>query len=496
MRSRCATAVSAVFALCTLLTAETAVAQESPKQPPSPAFLEGTEAFRRILFDAGKDLNKNGNGKNGDGFQPLKTFSDLNDDPKHTLLIVFGDASRLREVPEGLRSFVNRGGALLATDRGLTPKVGQAVEAMTGFQVSGDSIICHDPDSRYRGLEFCPFLKPPDGAADAVLFRDLREQGGLSTVATNVPSYLEPVDPFNGDRLPLLAWLPGLCGPEGTNQTAEGRYLFGAGGDVGGNGGRVLLLADHSLFINEMLMQQDNGNVEFVYNCLKWMVDDGKRPRSKILFVEDGKINSKFDVPLKEVPDELLNRILDFVANRLETAARRKTEDLEERVRSFDEREWFIDNNVSPYKVLQVLVIVLAVLVVLYGCWKVGWKARYRSDLQGPLLASVLHRLVPSETVAEQRRLAQVRGNNLWEPAHDLARQCLAAVSARPGAAPPPVAVRGGWMRRWTTASRIKRLWRLAYGPPVRVPLNEWRRLLREVQTLKGAFADGTVQWQ
>ncbi len=486
MRRRCATAVSAVFALCIFLTAETAVAQDAQKQPPSPAFLQGTEAFRRILFDAGKDLNK-------DGVTPLKTFSDL-DDPRHTLLIAFGNVGRLKEVPDGVENFVRRGGALfLATDRPLLPRnVESAVGRMTGFAVSGDSMVCGDGDSCYRGLDYCPFLQP-ERDADPNLFRNLVPPGaGVSTVATNAPSCLTFVQPSN---LSVLAWLPERSGPEGTGAESFDTR-FAVGGDVGNEGGRVLLLADHSIFINEMLMQQDNGNVEFSYNCLKWMVSGPDGPRTKVLFVEDGKINSKFDVPLKEVPGELLDRILDFLANRLETAARRRTESLEEKVREFDEREWFYDHHVSPQNVLQSLVIVLAVLVVLYGCWKVGWKARYRSDLQGPLLATTLHRLAPAGTVAEQRRLALIHGDNLWEPARDLARQCLGETGARPGAAPPPVAVRGGWRRRWTTAGRLKRLWRLAYGPPVRVPLGEWRRLLREVQELKGAFADGTVQWR
>ena len=469
-----------------LLTAAPVPAQGPQKQPPSPAFLEGTEAFRRIIFDAGKDLSN-------DGFQPLRTFSDLND-PKHTLLIVFGDARRLTEVPDGLENFVRRGGGLfLATDRPLLPRdVESAVGRMTGFVVSGDSMACGDGDSCYRGLGFCPFLRPERDAAKD-LFRNLVLPGAdLSRVATNAPSCLS----LAGDaKLPLLACLPGRSGPEGTGTEIDD-LPFAVGGDVGRQGGRVLLLADHSIFINEMLMQQDNGNVEFSYNCLKWMVSRPDGPRTKVLFVEDGKINSKFDVPLKEVPSELFDRILDFLANRLETIARHSTERVEERVRSFDEREWFYDHHVSPQGVLQILVVVLAVLVVLYGCWKVGWKARYRSDLQGPLLATTLHRLAPAGTVAEQRRLALVRGDNLWEPARDLARQCLAQTGAKPGAAPPPVVVRGGWRRRWTTAGRLKRLWRLAYGPPVRVPLGAWRQLLREVQELKGAFADGTVQWQ
>ena len=233
-------------------------------------------------------------------------------------------------------------------------------------------------------------------------------------------------------------------------------------------------------------MQQDNGNVEFSYNCLKWMAAGPGGPRTKVLFVEDGKINAKFDVPLKEVPDELLNRIADFLARHLEPLIRRKAESLEEQARSFDEQEWFNDHHVSPRQVLRALLVVLAVLVVLYGCWKVGWKARYRSDLQGPLLASALHRLAPSGAVVDERRRALVRGNNLWEPARDLARQCLAEAGARPGAGPPPVAVHGGWLRRWTTAGRLERLWRLAYGPPVRVPLDEWRRLLRRSAGVEG----------
>ena len=466
-----------------LLTAVPAPAQEPGKKPPSAAFLEGTEAFRRIIYDAGKDLSK-------DGFTPLKTFNDL-DDPKHTLLIVFGDAGRLTEVPHGVESFVQRGGALfLATDRRLPWGVDVAVGRMTSYVVSGSEFVADDPASCYRGLDDCPFLTPQQGAQPD-LFRNLVSEGGLSTVATNIPSYLEATDNRLGPpALSPLAWVDNVP--------------FGVGADVGDEGGRVLLLADHSIFINEMLMQQDNGNVEFSYNCLKWMVEGPNGPRTQVLFVEDGKINSKFDVALKDVPDDLADRLMDFLLKHLGEAARKATPAMERDLQAFDERNgfnrlllrWCREHGVPPYEVLQVLLVVAAMLVVLYGCWKIGWKARYRSDLQGPLLATALHRVAPAGTVAEQRGQALIGGANLWEPARDLARQCLAETGARAGAAPPPIAVRGGWLRRWTMTGRLRRLWRLAYGPPVRVRRGEWRRLLREVQELKGAFADGTLQWQ
>jgi hypothetical protein len=367
--------------------------------------------------------------------------------------------------------------------------------------MSGQLVNCADVEDCYHKLRDFPFVQLQRGA-DPDLFRGLAGEGSAgSLVATNAPSYLEPApNLFAPSRLAPLAWLPPLCGPEGA--IIPDRLLFAVGGDVGDNCGRVLFLADHSVFINEMMVQQDNGNVEFSYNCLKYLVDRPGGPRTKVLFVEDGYVNTKFEVPLKEVPDELANRMLDFLLKHF-ADAEKATPALERYLQSVDERNGFNGAVlsgfrgmcVSPYGLLRVLAFTAAAAVVIYGCYKIGWKARHRSDLQGPLLASALHRLAPAGSVTDQRRQALVRGDNLWEPARHLARQCLASVGAPQGAGPPPVAVRGGWLRRWALAGRVKRLWRLAYGPPVRVPLGEWRRVLRDVRELKAALADGTVQF-
>ena len=181
----------------------------------------------------------------------------------------------------------------------------------------------------------------------------------------------------------------------------------------------------------------------------------------------------------------------------LETAARRRTEESEERVRSFDERR-MVHTTITSRRT--------RCCKFWWSCWPCWWSCTAAGRSAGrrgidPTCkgrcwrrpCTGWRRPGPSPNSGGWRRSAATtcgsrrttwRGSAWPRPA------------ARPGAAPPPVAVRGGWMRRWTTAGRMKRLWRLAYGPPVRVPLGEWRRLLREVQTLKGAFADGTVQWQ
>ena len=50
--------------------------------------------------------------------------------------------------------------------------------------------------------------------------------------------------------------------------------LFAVGGTVGK--GRVLVLADHSIFINRMILPRETGNLEFAANCLHWL--RGGRP--------------------------------------------------------------------------------------------------------------------------------------------------------------------------------------------------------------------------
>ena len=478
---------------------------------PLAAFQVGTEVFRRILHDR--------------GFTPLDSFDQLGDHAEQKILIVFGAADRLTEVHGGLRDFVERGGALfLATDKALRPDVEEALDETAGVHVSGHSIVCKTKESCYRQLPFCPFLLPSDRAS-ADLFRNLTLHGAtLSNVATNAPSYLESKNHFDG--VSLLASLPEHCFLESAPGYINRPPPFAAASHFGA--GRVLVLADHSVFINEMMLPADNDNVEFTYNCLEWLRGDAKVKRTQVLFVEDGRINKKFEVPLKEMPDELAAQVLQYLkqhpdeaaklaativanhpketaqlalnaANAADKAGQKLAPEIERKTQEVDEDDGFNNGLLQgfgdPNDLLRDLAVWLAVLVVLYGCYKIGWKARRRTDLQGPLLASALYQLAPVDTVVEQRRRDLIRGGNLWEAARDMARQCLAA-SGLPSAVPPRVVVQGGWLRRWTMAGRVRRLWRLAYGPPARVSLREWQRLLREVQNLKTALASGAVRFQ
>ena len=179
-----------------------------------------------------------------------------------------------RKSPTGVENFVRRGGALfLATDRPLSlGRWSPPWAGLTGFAVSGESMACGDLDSCYRGLDWCPYLRRSRDA-DPNLFRNLVPSGAaVSTVATNAPSCLT-VAPTGG-ACPCWRGCPSAAVPKGPGRWIRNEPLpFAVGGDVGKEGGRVLLLADHSIFINDMMIPTDNGNLDFSYNCLKWVTE-------------------------------------------------------------------------------------------------------------------------------------------------------------------------------------------------------------------------------
>src|SRR5262249_5902621 len=99
------------------------------------------------------------------------------------------------------------------------------------------------------------------------------------------------------DEMRPLGHLPARCvwDPARPRQhirhgTAE---VVAVAGDVGK--GRILFLADHSVFVNGMMAPRDDNNVEFTQDALAWLADG---QRTRVLFVEDGKVRTDFKVQL------------------------------------------------------------------------------------------------------------------------------------------------------------------------------------------------------
>jgi hypothetical protein len=409
--------------------------------------------------------------------------------------VVLGDPDPLRAVDkrtgDTLFGFVVNGGALLVATDQRTPRV---LEQYFGVSVTGDILTLAHPDDEtaFRGMKECPYVQPVAGRQPA-LFEPARPAfrgENPKPIASNLPSRLSPAVRRG---LPTLAYLPGPF----AGQAGPAEFAAGAEGRAGG---RVLIMADHSVFINEMMLQPDNGNIDFAYRCADWLLTGPDGRRDHVLYYEDGAVRTDFDIPLKSLPppplpppDTLLG-MLDETVHAMEeegTFARLEEDDffngtVEDLMRAAP----FWSRTEPEWKLWTLTVIAVSVVLGLYGFVRLG-TFRHRPDAAGPSLGSLLRRQAPAGAVMEQRHDALLRDGNLWEAARDVARQLFASA----GAGPPALAVCGPWWRRWRVRRRWARLWRLAReGRPVRVSPRDFARLAAQAQALRAALADGTAR--
>lgn len=280
----------------------------APAQGHKP-FSQDDHAFRFLLY--------------GFHFKPLASVNDLQEEPEHTVLIVCGETDVLGDVPGGLQNFIERGGSvLIATDLRTNP----VVEDLFGIRVDGARIRARDPKYQYKGKSEFPLVTDNPYArndlANHPLFQNVKQ------VATNWPSFLEPVrnnlEPaFKGYSLqiPYPDW----------KTTTEGSFnpgprMFGHVRSAEKSEGRFILLADHSVFINSMMLQPDNDNFQFAFNCVQWLAQGDRRQR--VLYFNDGQAVTDLKVPVKDTPEfgqprlpghpvDVINQILADVGNNL-----------------------------------------------------------------------------------------------------------------------------------------------------------------------------------
>jgi hypothetical protein len=470
------------------LLAALALAAQAPAQPPAAetredrrqALLEGTHVLRRILHE--------------NGFTALESFDDLAGSPKKTLLVVLGDLGELAKVPGGLETFVRRGGALLAaSDRAVEDRrAHQQLIAVSGVSINAETLICPQPRQCYRGKLFCPEVLPLDVDGPPFLFWQAGDrEKPLLRVFTNVPSKLRLRQVVRRGVGPV-AVLPRGCLlelPGGQRWPEEGHPYFAVAGGFGD--GRVLVLADHSVFINEMMLPTDTNNVEFSYNAARWLRGDGGQ-RDRVLFVEDGKVQTRLDLPLKSVsvpPEEVL-KMLFARRNELLVEGENLLAGLEDND-AFNRKLFdFID----PDRLTTLALVLGTLLGLLWLVYRLGVRGRFRHDTTVPLLAPAVGRNLPSAPLAEQRQEALLKGGNLWEPAAALARRWFArlGLEATPGGQPPAFEATGGWWQRRRLLGRLRRLWRLAAGRSrERVSPAELWRLQRELDELRAGWQRG-----
>jgi hypothetical protein len=433
-------------------------------------FAYETHVFRRLLKDQ--------------GLEPLPDFDQLHTRAANSLLIVLGKTDPLngQNLPTGLDAFVKQGGAVLvATDRMPTFEAQEMLRDAAGVQVMGEPLLGPNNDKIYRDKPFCPFLMPiPDAEPD--LFRGPRfdPTARLLHVATNVPTLLLPTRPRLPEGIHPLAMLPpgsSLEPPPGSGpglrnpgwlrlrsflarvfpERGKVGPLFAVGGNRGK--GRILVLADHSIFINQMMLPGDTDNVEFTYNALEWLHE---KRRTRVLLVQDGVIRTDLDVPLREValPQEAVA-----------AAADKLLADLERRD-AFNRKiwQWLLGRaGNSTDRIARWVLEALTLLVLAYAGYRILVRGRHRLDTAVPLLAHAAAGHAAAVPLLQQRFEAAHQAGNLWETAHHLARQYFAAVARPPPAAgrrPSPSAAAGGTAGGRAAASPGCGGWRRALGQP------------------------------
>jgi hypothetical protein len=472
MKARARLSGSVRLGLCALsLLALAALTRPVRAQRVSLRFAQGTHLFRRILHD----LN----------LRPLRKWEQLQEEPAEKLLIVLGETKSLNR--QNLSDFVQDGGAVLvATDRDcdLQP---------FGVEVVGDLVVTSDSTYAYKSSD-CIFVRPRD--KDSSLFENLTVQKKTSRVATNRPGYLKP---RKDCELQLLATFPYGCYAEDTDvprflsgdnltQYLRKRYRnkilpFAVGGDWGQ--GRILILSDHSVFINAMMWQPDIENFDFAYNCVNWLTQGGKR--KQVLFLEEGEIQQTFEIPLKEPPLPSLKAIVEAVDKGLGEL---------ERDDAFNRAiQNAVTSLTSPTdKWLRAVIWISTAFLGMFALARLS-QARHRPEKTVPAPAGM-----PFSNLFAQRHQSMKQEGNYWESARALARQGLESALGVPaqsnrqpsdgGASPPSVKVQGGWWRTWRVRRRFHRLWGLAYGTePVRISLRQLSRLGREIENMKAVLA-------
>ncbi|MFL5339815.1 MAG: hypothetical protein ACJ8F7_06660 [Gemmataceae bacterium] len=483
-------------------------APAAPAQPTPDVFrATGTEAFRAVL--------------NSYGLKPIDMIARLDDYPANeTLVISFRSSDYAERHPadwldrmpfgeNGLRSFINAGGAVLvasdaAKDNGWADNF--------QVEIAGNKVYSREPRLQFFETD-CPYIVPVSRAnPDPDLFAG---SNALHRVATNRPSFLA-----SAPELAKLAEFPETCAYKNRRGTATGGpFLFGASHQHV-SGGRLLVLADQDIFVNSMLLPpppHSNDNLDFTINCLDWLTNG--RQRKYVLFVDDNKPETDFNLILKSLPPTTPEQLLDYLREHPEEALKYLRQHPELITNNLDKASPFAaaledsrlfaeieERNLHNDLLLRMFehwelvrnVIVLGALALLgYGLLRF-LKSRQRSPAGVPRFAVALERYRPRVGLLERRLREALRTGQHYEAAREMARAMFADLALTPAAEGPPPAfeVNAGYWQRGRFEAELRDIWRIAFGPdPEPVTTKQWLKWPARVLALRKQFQAGTIRF-
>lgn len=381
--------------------------------------------------------------------------------PREAVLVVLGDTKPLNSIGSRIYSFYKRGGAILVANDQTDHKF--LFDFRTFLNSNKASF---NPSESLARFQDCPVVLEFDSGHR--LFHD------VTSIATNRPGFLSFRD--EDSQSYSRAWLP--PNDQGYSES------FVAVRQYGRNRGRLLVVADHSVFTNQMLVH--GSNLVFADNVVKWLCEGESRRR--LIFVRDGEVMPEFSFG-NVAPPISTEQLLDAMN---EILPRARPNLLDSSFREFTNNAIgsMQDNDVFNYALRN--------------------RARLRPDLfrraflvvVTAILASILVvKMMSTQSVIKvvTPRLS-VKRRDHGPTARLLIRDFF--VSENLTDRPPgslPIAISQSWWTRRTLQRRIRRLWRLASASGANRTtarqLESLRNQLRQLDELRQT-GQLKIQWQ
>ncbi len=456
----------------------TARAQEQP-----PLSYVGSEYFRFFLY-----LNS---------LKPLSNFTDAVNSPHDTVLVCVGDVRWINQESKGelFEKFVRAGGSvLIATDSQCVGNHAESWESRFGVKISGN-LLTADPKDCSGMLEGRPFAKPRrrplfDANRDSpfVMFKDL-QAAGPKAVATDLPSEMTvaPLRP-PGMTVTQLAGYPDTARPINAALARDDRgNNFAVSLQVNGGSGRVLVVADHSVFVNGQMKANKNeetkkldpltGNIPFTNQMIEWLKGPAKS-RTRCLFMQDGVPMTEFArqgqaasntmPPIPPIaPDRLANMLL--------SQADPMIAHLQDQARPND----VLNRWLGPSLIRRGFLILVS-LILLWMIWNRVSGATRSEDRSRWASLATLGGLLPKGSTNKRKRADLIDTGNVYEAARWRVRDRFDRLGGQPTEAGhmPPFLMADQSRQSVGLEQQVRRLWNIGYGPrPVPVPIHLWDEL-------------------
>jgi hypothetical protein len=215
-------------------------------------------------------------------------------------------------------------------------------------------------------------------------------------------------------------------------------------------------------------------------NCVDWLTHSGRR--KQVLFVEEGTIRTKFDIPLAELPPIPIPpaRVINKLLNGLE-------------------RENFFNSLllelVPRSTILRILLLAASLLLLRLALARLK-AACHRTPPGVPLVEATLKRTTPELPLLAQRQHVLLEEGHCLEAAQVLARHCFQHLVTNWDVRTPlpRMWVQGGWWRRRRLRKQVEELWELAQGAAHSVTRDEFAEIVLAIEEIQAALRNGSLR--